>query len=109
MKSGKLRHRITIQTYTQTVQNNGEVTHNWSTFAERWASWKQVTATEIESQADQIEGRVSHEFLIRKTDGVTQDMRITYSGRTFNIVGVTADSTDERMQKITTTEIGKTV
>ena len=109
MNSGKLRHRITIQTYTETVQNDGGVVRTWSTFAQRWASWKQVSAAEVESQADQIEGRVVHQFRIRKTDDVTQDMRIVYDSRTFNITGVVADATDKRWQLINTIEIGETV
>ena len=108
MQSGKLRHRITIQTYTETLQDNGEVTRAWSTFAQRWASWRQVSSTEIENNADAIEGRIAHEFRIRKTDGVTQDMRVSYDGRTFNVVGVVADRTDKRWQVITATEIGGT-
>lgn len=109
MNSGKLRHRITIQTYVETVQDNGEVSRTWSTFAQRWAAWKQERGTEIETEAEAVEGRITHKFTIRKTDGVTQDMRITYNSRTFNITGVVADATDERWQIIDCTEVGGTV
>lgn len=37
MRSGKLRHRVTIQTPTN-VKTNGMVTVSWATFATVWAS-----------------------------------------------------------------------
>ena len=109
MNSGKLRHRITIQTYAETLSDDGGTTRAWSTYAQRWAAWKQVAGTELENDSEAVEGRINHQFRIRKTDDVTQDMRITYDTRTFNITSVVADATDKRWQLINTTEVGGTV
>ena len=108
MNSGKLRHRITIQTYAETLGNDGATSRTWSTFALRWAAWMQTSGTELENDAEAVEGRINHQFRIRKTDDVTSDMRITYVGRTFNVNSVVADATDKRWQLINTTEDGGT-
>lgn len=109
MNSGKLRHRIAIQTYTETVSDSGEPSRTWLTYADRWAAWKQIGGSELEMESEQIEGRLTHQFTIRKTSGVTQDMRVSYDSRIFNITGINADATDKRWQVLSCTEVGETV
>ena len=97
MNSGRLRHRITIQTATEAQNNAGETIETWGTFAQRWAEVKAIKGDEMQ-QADKVAGRATHTVKIRYTDNVTIKMRILFSTQTFNIVAIRPDRTDEKFQ-----------
>ena len=69
MQSGKLRHRFTIQTYTDELNDYGEQIGAWVTFKLRWGSLKAITGEEDEL-ADKVTGEVSYDIKIRILDGL---------------------------------------
>lgn len=86
MRAGRLRHRVTIQQSTATEGSWG-ASRTWSTYRTCWASIEPLRATETE-QAERYSSEVSGTIRIRYDSGVTADMRVSWDGRTFRIVGV---------------------
>lgn len=104
MRAGPMRHRVTIQTRSiATRDSEGGVTESWSTYAKRWASIRPLRGEELFA-AQQKYGKVSHEFSIRNTTGVTPEMRISYDSRTFNIVSAINVNERDRETLILATE-----
>lgn len=87
MRSGKLRHEITIQAVTTTQDGYGGQTESWSTFATVRASVEPLQGREYFA-AQQVQAEVTTRFRIRYLSGVTPKMRVLYDGRTFNVASV---------------------
>ena len=84
---GKMRERVTVQQATERRNSLGETTLEWATFAERWASVEGVTAREALG-AGQLEVSITHRVRLRYIDGLTQQMRLLWRGRTLEIVSL---------------------
>jgi SPP1 family predicted phage head-tail adaptor len=89
---GRYRTRITIQQATQAVQAEGDTVPTWATFKAAFAEVLPVRATE-RVIGDATRGQASHTIRMQWLDGVTSGMRVTTTGLTFDVVGVTADRT----------------
>jgi SPP1 family predicted phage head-tail adaptor len=87
MQAGKLRHRITIQSPTETRDDHGQAIKTWSTFATVNGSIVPESSREFWS-AKQTQADITHLFSIRYLPGVTSRMRIAYGSRVFQIGGV---------------------
>lgn len=99
MQSGKLRHRFTIQTYTDALNDYGENIISWSTFAQRWGSLKAITGEEDEL-ADKVTGDTTYNIKIRILDGLLPKMRFKLGTRYFNIDKILPDRTDNKHQLV---------
>jgi SPP1 family predicted phage head-tail adaptor len=84
---GRMRERVTVQQATERRNSLGETTLEWATFAERWASVEGVTAREALG-AGQLEVSITHRVRLRYIDGLTQQMRLLWRGRTLEIVSL---------------------
>jgi len=84
---GRMRERVTVQQATERRNSLGETTLEWATFAERWASVEGVTAREALG-AGQLEVSITHRVRFRYIDGLTQQMRLLWRGRTLEIVSL---------------------
>lgn len=99
MNIAALRHRVTIQENTPTVDDIGELVNSWATLETVYARVRPSTAhDEIVSGTG---ARVSHVVTMRyRNDLGSSDVeldkryRLTYDGRTFGILG--AYDVDER-------------
>lgn len=92
MRSGKLRHRVTLQK-PERVRDplTGGWVDGWGEVATVWASIEPLSAREfIAAQASQSE--VTARIVIRHRPDVIAAMRILYRGRVYNIHGVLADA-----------------
>lgn len=88
IRSGEMRHQITIQVRSASQDaDTGEQVNTWSTFATRRAAVERTTGSEIEASA-QRNGRVQTVFRIRFLSGVTPAMRISFNSKVFNILSV---------------------
>ena len=88
MKAGDLRERITVLAYRETKNAMGEMVPVYDqTFAEVWASVQGVTAREF-LLAGQQQTEISHRVRMRYLAGLTQQMRISWRGRTFEIISI---------------------
>ena len=106
MKSGRLRHRLVISDYTFTVGSNGESVKTWATFATVYGECRPVSAREyLQADGEKQQGEISHIVTIRHLAGVKSKQRITWEGRTLEVVGWIPDRTDKKMLQATCKEV----
>lgn len=100
MRSGRLRHRITVQTPTQATDDRGAPTDTWATYATRWAAVEPLSGREYFG-AQQIASDITHQIRVRHdtvTGAINPKMRISYDSRTFDIES--AINTGERDREV---------
>lgn len=96
MQAGKLRHRIAIQSATETRDAHGGITRTWATAATRWGSIEPLRMREI-FEGQQVEPRLSHMITLRHYEGLDSSYRLLLGARIFNIHSVR--NIDERDHK----------
>ncbi len=84
MRAGELRHKIEIQTATNTVDNFMGVTDTWATTYTVWAAIYPLRGSELMS-AMQLEGAVTFRIRIRYRSDITPANRIKFGDRFFDI------------------------
>ena len=88
MRAGSLDRTIVIQQAAITLDSFGQPTETWSTFA-TVAAWKREPSARERFTNNQRVATETVTFRIRYLAGVTPKMRITYDGKTYDILGVT--------------------
>lgn len=115
MRSGLLRHRITLQKQNVILDDHGAqvlddfgapvivpneeeggedvVVENprWEDYVTVWASLEAMTGKEFFA-SQQTQSTVTHRVRIRRREDVTQDMRVVCGERVFNIVAILPDN-----------------
>lgn len=89
MNAGKLRHRITHQTLSETTDpRSGQRLQSWTDVASYWAEVRPLSGRELVN-AQQIRTDVSHSITLRADVGsiMTKD-RFVFGSRHFNLVQV---------------------
>ena len=87
MNPGELRHRITLQKFTTTVNENGFEEESWIDFKTLWASISNLHGREyFEAAAVQKENTVK--FIIRYFSGIDTSMKIMFKGKSYNIIQI---------------------
>ena len=81
---GDLRHRVIIQSSTETADAHGQMIPTWTDEAKVSASVEPLTQREL-FQAGQVNSNINHRVLMRHRDGMTTKKRILFGSRTFNI------------------------
>ncbi len=104
MRVGKLRHRLVIQTYTDTPTAYGEPNRTWTTFATVYADIRPVSGREYLA-ASKVQAEVSSVIVIRYLTGMAPKMRCTNGGRTFEVVAVLPDRTDATLMQLMCNEV----
>jgi len=84
MHAGRLRHLVTIEQATEAQDTTGQAVKSWGPFAQVWASVEPLKGNEF-LEAQQINAETTTRIRIRKLDGITQKMRISYDSRLYNI------------------------
>ena len=87
MDAGKLRERITVQIASGATNTLGETVLTWSDSSAVWASVEGVSAREALT-AGQNQVSMSHRVRMRYLPGLTQNMRLSWRGRTLEIVSL---------------------
>lgn len=88
--SGKLRHRVSLQTLVSDRDSEGVLQQSWMEVAEVWAAVEPLSARDfVQAGADQSE--VSARITIRYRDNVNAGMRVVHRGKLYDIRGVLAD------------------
>ena len=87
MRAGKLRHRVVIQSVTETVNTVGERTESASTATTRWASIEPVAGGEGGGVL-QTRARATHLFTFRYYALSPKTHRLSWGGRIFGIEDV---------------------
>lgn len=87
IRSGELRERVTVQASAESRNSLGETTLTWSDFANRWASVEGVSAREFLLNGQQ-DVSITHRVRMRYLEGMNQNMRLIWRGRTLDIVSL---------------------
>ena len=87
MNAGTLRDRVTVQQASENRNRLGESISEWTTFTEVWASVQGVSAREF-LLAGQQQVEVSHRVKMRYLTGLTPQMRLSWRGRTLEIISI---------------------
>ena len=87
MDAGTLRDRVTVQQATETRNSIGESLLSYTTFEVVWASVQGVSAREF-LLAGQQQVEVSHRVKMRYLTGLTPQMRLSWRGRTLEIISI---------------------
>ena len=90
MKTGRLRDRLTIRTYTASIGTNGENTRSYTTFATVFAEILPVSGKEYLIN-DRVQGEISHKITIRYLSGLLPKMNGVCGSRTFEFVAILPD------------------
>lgn len=89
--SSKLRHKVALQRRVRAQDPvTGEITYEWQTVANVWASVEPLSAREFIS-AQAVQSKVSARIVIRHRSDVDASMRIMHRGKLYNIEGVLSD------------------
>lgn len=88
---GKMRHRITFQSFSGAVDTFGDPLHGsedqWNDVATVWAAIDPVSGREFYA-AEQSQSEVTHKVRCRYRPGLTTAMRIKLGARLFEIVSI---------------------
>ena len=87
MRAGRLRHRITVQSVGSTYDAYGDLSDSWSTLASVWASISPISGRE-EDIASELSGVVTHSIRVRYRSGISEQNRIQFGSRVFQIESV---------------------
>lgn len=83
--SGSFNKWIIFQLNQETENNMGDIITDWVDIKEMWAMMKTVKGREY-VQAASVQGENTVRFITRYTTGLTNDMRILYDERVFEII-----------------------
>lgn len=101
-RPGQMRHRITIERYTESAPdpNTGITTKSWATqYAAVPAAYRPLTARELQA-AGARQAETEAEFEIRPLDDIKASDRIQFDGEVWEIDGIKYDETRQRRIKI---------
>jgi len=99
----RYRHKIVIQTPTESLDDYGEVTESWDTHLTVWASKENVSAGEAFEAGSVVETN-TFIFECYYASTVTTDMRISYDSRFFDIEAVENVDNKGRKMRLRATE-----
>jgi uncharacterized phiE125 gp8 family phage protein len=91
------RHRIVIREHASADAFSER--DSWSTFATLWAQVETVSGGETVEQ-QQAAAVLAQRFTIRKYPGIVPAMRVSWSGRVFDILAVLDDNLKRQMQLV---------
>lgn len=86
---GELRHRLVIESATDSSDSQGGQVSTWATYATVWGKVEPVRASEVKF-SQQIQYRRSHRCWLRNRSDLTYTtaMRISFDSRVFQIRGI---------------------
>ena len=87
MKIGELRHRVTIQEKTVTIDTYGGEVVAWADVATVWAAVEPLSGREF-LEGGRLENEINHRIRIRYREGLTPSMRVCWQSRAFDIESV---------------------
>lgn len=89
MRAGPLRHRVTLESGSETQDSAGGIVLSFTTVATVWASVEPVRGKEYFA-AQQVASDVTHLVRLRRQPGIspTTKWRVIFNGRKFDIESV---------------------
>lgn len=87
VRVGQLRHRLAIQTATESVDAMGGVSESWATDITVWGQITRKGGGE-KTTGEAVKATATHEIVIRYYSGLTPKNRFLFGSREFNILSV---------------------
>jgi SPP1 family predicted phage head-tail adaptor len=90
MRAGRLKNRVSLQSYTETQTNTGFPTKTWATVATVWAAVEAKKGNESE-EASELVGTLPATIIIRYSSDVSavnDTYRVLFGTRIFSIESV---------------------
>jgi SPP1 family predicted phage head-tail adaptor len=84
MNPGTLDQRVVIQSETRTADDYGGAATTWGTFATVWAGVRPTSGRE-RAEMGLVEAPALYRFTLRRRDDITEAMRLSWNGQTWNI------------------------
>lgn len=106
MKLGAMRHRLALQSRTETLDSFGDAVLSYTSIATVWGSLRAVSGRE-RYIAQQAQSEVSHEAIVRHTtdtESLTPEDRVTFDSRTFDVISNIDPDGRKRFRLITLLE-----
>lgn len=100
LAAGKLRHRVTIEQQTTTVNTGGESVVVWTAVATNIAAQVAFLSAREFMLAASVQSEITARIVIRYRPGITASMRVKFNGDYYNIAGVLPDL-DSGMEYLT--------
>lgn len=104
MRSGQLRHRVTIQQKAPTRDTYGGEVEAWTAVATVWASVEPLQGREF-LEGRQIQAEVSTRIRIRRRAGVVPHMRVVWGAHTYDIQAVIEPDSNRREFQLMCVEV----
>lgn len=104
MQSGKLRHRVVIQSVAQTRAADGGIIETWSDVATVHASISPKGGREFFNAAA-VAADITHMIRIRNYDALTNSHRLKFGTRIFNIKSVLRSDEIKHIMEVQVTEV----
>ena len=104
MRSGNLKHKIEIQSLTETSNDFGETVEVFSTFKIIKASITPIAGKEYFS-SKQVNAQVTHKIECRYVPSVLPTMQIVFGTRVFSIESITNIREANKTLQIMATEV----
>ncbi len=95
MDIGKLNRRVDILHFVTHRDAFGGVVGEWETKCRAWARIEPVSGTEF-FQSQQVTAEVVVKITLRYDPSINAMHRVSYLGKTFEIIGVTDDAAEHR-------------
>lgn len=87
MRSGDLRHMVTVESMTRTSDGMGGWTEAWTTVATvRAAIWPKRMVEQVETEKKTA--TITHQIRVRYLDGIDEDCRVVFGDRVFEVISV---------------------
>ncbi|WP_196007899.1 phage head closure protein [Clostridium tyrobutyricum] len=84
MRTEELKHKITFQKLTTTTNENGFEVEVWEDYSTAWAAISNLMGREYFAAAA-VQAEKTVKFTIRYLQGITDDMRILFEDKQYNI------------------------
>lgn len=109
MQAGRLRHRITLQSSTESKDSFGGASKTWAAVGTVWAAVEPLSGREY-FDARQQEASVDTRITVRWRDGVEPKMRVLWTdpsdtAHVYDIVSVITDYTHMRQYVLMCAEV----
>lgn len=84
---GELKHRVAFEKLVAAVNENGFEIEEWKEYKVVWAKVSNLSGREY-FQAATINKEKTVKFLVRFIDGISEDMRIRFNEKQYDIVAI---------------------
>lgn len=90
LAAGRLRHRVLLEEFVETVNTFGERETNWAPVAALHAAVEPLSGREFLA-AQQTQSKVNTRIVVRYHPGVTAAMRFVFRAQLYNIEAILGD------------------